>query len=66
MGDEGRGGAYSNVFNLLGVLFVGLRLAGIIDWPWWAVLAPFWGQIVLVLVSLAVILWIEDRKQRKP
>lgn len=65
MDDEGRGGAHSNVFNLLGVLFVGLRLAGIIDWPWWAVLAPFWGQIVLVLVSLAVILWIEDRKQRK-
>ena len=28
--------------TLLGVLFIGLKLADIIDWNWWWVLSPFW------------------------
>lgn len=41
--------------SLLGLLFVGLRLAGCIDWPWWAVLAPFWGPLAFVaLLALFV------------
>ena len=26
--------------SLLGLLFIGLKLAGAIDWAWWVVLAP--------------------------
>lgn len=36
-------------FSLLGLLFIGLKLAGFIDWPWWVVLLPIWGPIVLWL-----------------
>lgn len=43
------------VAGLLGVLFVGLKLGGVIDWSWWWVTAPFWGPAVFVLVLLAII-----------
>lgn len=40
------------VLGLLGVLFVGLKLTGHIDWSWWWVTAPFWGPFALVIVIL--------------
>lgn len=43
------------VLGLLGVLFVGLKLTGVIDWSWWWVTLPFWGGLALVLGVLAVI-----------
>lgn len=39
-------------FSLLGLLFIGLKLAGFIDWPWWVVMLPIWGPIVFVLMLL--------------
>lgn len=38
-----------NTLGLLGVLFVGLKLTGIINWSWWWVTAPFWGGLALLL-----------------
>lgn len=35
--------------TLLGVLFVGLKLTGYINWPWIWVLAPFWIPLAIVL-----------------
>lgn len=35
------------VFSLLGILFVGLKLCGVIDWSWWLVTLPFWGGTAL-------------------
>ena len=43
------------VLGLLGVLFVGLKLTGVIDWSWWWVTLPFWGGIALVLAIFACI-----------
>jgi hypothetical protein len=34
------------------VLFVGLKLGHVIDWPWLWVLAPAWGPFALVLGAL--------------
>lgn len=34
----------------LGLLFIGLKLAGVITWSWLWVLAPFWIGIVLALL----------------
>jgi len=42
--------------TLLGVLFVGLKLTGHIDWSWWYVTLPFWGPLALILAALAVVL----------
>lgn len=37
-------------FGLLGIVFITLKLCGVIDWEWWLVLAPIWAHIVLVFV----------------
>lgn len=42
--------------TLLGLLFIGLKLSGIITWSWWWVLAPFWGPALIMLVIAAVLL----------
>lgn len=39
----------SGVCGLLGVVFVTLKLIGIINWSWWWITAPFWGPVVLGL-----------------
>ena len=39
-----------NVFTLLGVLFVGLKLAHIINWSWWLVLLPLYGVAAAALL----------------
>ena len=40
--------------GMLGILFIGLRLAGFIDWPWVWVLAPLWSGFALVLVCVVI------------
>lgn len=50
-------------FTLLGLLFIGLKLAGLIDWAWWVVLAPIWGQfafIALLFVALVIAELVKD------
>jgi hypothetical protein len=44
------------VLGLLGVLFVGLKLTGFIDWSWWWVTAPFWGGFLLIALVMTLFL----------
>lgn len=37
-------------FGLLGLLFIGLKLGGIINWSWWLVLLPLYGPLILFLL----------------
>jgi len=47
------GTSLSDALVLYSLLFVGLKLAGIISWSWAAVLAPLWLPPVIALaVSL--------------
>ncbi len=41
--------------GLLGILFIALKLTGVIDWSWWWVTIPLWGGLALVLAILFVI-----------
>lgn len=43
-------------FGLLGILFIGLKLTGYIDWSWWWVTAPLWGGLVVIFAVLLVAL----------
>lgn len=46
--------------GMLTILFVGLKLAGQIDWSWWWVLSPLWigaGLLVVVVGVAALIAW---------
>ena len=40
--------------SVLGVVFIVLKLVGVIDWSWWWVLSPFWiswGLAILILLG---------------
>jgi len=41
------------IVGLLGIIFVALKVAGVIDWPWWLVLTPFWAGFALMLGMMA-------------
>lgn len=51
-GNSSSGGI--GVIGLLGVMFVGLKLGGVIDWSWWLVTLPFWGGLALVLLLILI------------
>ena len=43
--------------GLLGIVFIVLKLCGIIDWPWVWVLCPFWiGLAVLLTIFLIFVI----------
>lgn len=42
--------------SILGVVFIVLKLTGVISWPWVWVLAPFWIPLALVVLILAIII----------
>lgn len=44
------------VLGLLGIVFVTLKLCGVIGWSWWWVTAPFWGPVAVLLVILLILL----------
>ncbi len=46
--------------GLLGVLFIGLKLGGVIDWPWLWVLSPLWIPVPFLL-SVAAIAYIRGK-----
>ena len=52
--------------ELLFLLFLGLKLAGKIDWSWWWVFAPLWIPLALAgaMIILAV-LWIVIFERKK-
>lgn len=50
--------------GLLGLLFIALKLCGVIDWSWWWVLAPFWIPVALVVVIIIIVVGIVLVKRR--
>ena len=45
-------------FGLLGLLFIGLKLSGNINWSWWLVLLPIYGPLTIficVFISMSII-----------
>lgn len=42
------------VANVLGLIFITLKLTGYIAWSWWWVLVPFWGPTALGIAILVV------------
>lgn len=41
--------------GLLTLLFIGLKLGGVINWSWWWILSPLW-IMALVIVGLILLL----------
>lgn len=38
--------------GLLTIVFITLKLTGVINWSWWWVLAPLWGGVALRLAIM--------------
>ena len=46
---------FPSLSTILGILFIVLKLCGVIEWSWVWVLAPFWiGAIITILVLVFV------------
>lgn len=43
---------------VLGIVFVVLKLCGVISWSWLWVLSPFWIRILLGIIAVAVVVWL--------
>jgi hypothetical protein len=44
---------------ILGILFIVLKLTGLIGWPWWTVLIPLWGPFAAMFAIVVVVAAIE-------
>jgi hypothetical protein len=56
------------VLGLLGVAFVALKLMGVIDWSWWYVTLPFWGELALglmILIPYLIYLLFQSMKKKR-
>ena len=42
----------NSTLSILGIVFIVLKLCGIITWSWKWVLAPFWIQLIIIVVLL--------------
>ena len=47
-------------FGMLGLIFIVLKLVGVINWSWVWVLAPFWIMPVIVIL-LIILMFIINR-----
>jgi hypothetical protein len=61
--DNGRSGGIS-FLGALGLLFIGLKLGHVIQWPWWAVTLPLWGGLALAVVILLALIPVAVLKSR--
>jgi len=54
----------TKLLNLLVVLFIALKLCGVITWSWWWVLSPIWISLGIAAVALTIVgIWASlDRK----
>ena len=50
--------------GLLAVLFIGLKLCGVVSWSWWWVLAPLWIPLLIplgMLLGFLLLFFIADK-----
>ena len=49
-------------FDALAILFIALKLCGVISWSWFWVLSPIWIQLVVLVIAIVVIVVIAVKK----
>lgn len=49
------------ILDVILVIFIILKLVGVITWPWWVVLIPLW--VSLVLIAIVIIIFIIYKKR---
>ena len=49
------GGAGVGFCEVLGIVFIVLKLVGVIDWSWWLVLLPIYAPLALFLLGAIIV-----------
>lgn len=52
------------ILGMIQIIFIVLKLTGLINWSWWAVLIPLWiglGLTIVVLVIGLLAFWILNK-----
>lgn len=48
--------------GVLTIVFIVLKLCGVIAWSWWWVLAPVWITVAIYIIALVVVMVIAWRR----
>ena len=44
------------IIGVLQIIFIVLKLVGVINWSWWLVLIPLWIDIVCFIIGIIIVL----------
>ena len=47
--------------GMLTIVFITLKLLGVINWSWWWVLSPIWIMMLLGVVVIAIVIYINRK-----
>jgi hypothetical protein len=53
MSSQNNSGGGVGILGVLAIVFIVLKLVGVITWSWWLVTAPLWGGFLLVVILLS-------------
>lgn len=57
MGNETKSNSSISFPTLLFLVFLILKLCGVIDWSWWWVTVPLWGVVVFAVVMSTIVIF---------
>lgn len=53
------------ICGVLTIVFIVLKLVGVINWSWLWVLCPLWIDILLTVIVLVIVAIIDDKARKK-
>lgn len=59
---NGSGGGGLGIAGVLTIVFVVLKLVGVIAWSWWWVLSPLWISAALAVAFIGALLMFGSRR----
>lgn len=62
MWESDRKGGGIGFWGLLLLLFIGLKVAGVIKWSWWWVLSPMWISAAIIILLTIWFILLQGRK----
>lgn len=62
MSNETKSNSSISFLSLLFLVFLILKLCGVIDWSWWWATAPLWGELVYAVVAGIIVTIFEKPK----
>lgn len=62
MWESDRKGGGIGFWELLLLLFIGLKVAGVIKWSWWWVLSPMWISAAIIILLTIWFILMQGRK----